>query len=215
MSSLSATDRIGAQIRDDILTGRLRPGERLNEVELAARFGVSRNTLRDSVKQLVLSGLAILRPNAGCTVRELTEADARDIYRVRRTLEAAGVMASSGVPRERLELLQIAAAASRNFAADLRWRETGTESLRFHRILVGFLGSPRLDTFFDNILAQLRLVFAVMSDEANFQQQWIERDQELADLLTQGNRSFAAARLAQYLDESEALVVDTIRAEVA
>ena len=54
--------------------------------------------------------------------------------------------------------------------------KVGTASLRFHQALVALLGSHRIDAFFRVTIAQLRLAFAVMTDEAEFQAPWVARD---------------------------------------
>jgi len=211
-AGLLAPDRIAAELRDDIVRGRLLPGSRLKDAELAERFGVSRNTLRDAVRTLVSDGLVVTRVNAGSSVRVLTEDDARDIYGVRRALETSAIEASSRVPAARFEAIEDALDGARRAVDEERWRDLGTASLGFHRAIVGLHGSPRLDAFFTNILAQLRLVFSVMPDESSFQLQWIDLDREIADHIVSGRRREASSALLAYLDRSESLIIDTIRA---
>jgi DNA-binding GntR family transcriptional regulator len=213
--SLAAADRIAMALRDDIMTGLLLPGTRLKDAQLAERFDVSRNTLREAVRLLVTAGLAVTRRNAGSAVREVSEADAREIYAVRRTLELAGVQASSAAPADRLGSVRAAVASSQQACAQQRWSDVGTASLGFHRAIVSLNGSARIDQFFSNNLAQLRLVFAVMSDEAEFQMQWVDRDAAIAEHLLGGRRREAAAALSQYLADSEALIIDAIRASAS
>lgn len=210
--TLAAADRIAMALRDDIVTGLLLPGTRLKDAQLAERFEVSRNTLREAVRQLVTAGLAVTRRNAGSTVRQVSEADAREIYAVRRTLELAGVQASSAAGADRLGPVRAAVLGSQRARAEQRWADVGTASLGFHRALVSLNGSARIDEFFSNNLAQLRLVFAVMPDEAEFQMQWVDRDAAIAEHLFGGRRQEAAAALSQYLADSEALIIDAIRA---
>ena len=63
---------IAARLRDDILAGRVAPGERLpNETALAGRFGVNRHTLRQAVQALVREGHLNVRQGSGTFVREL------------------------------------------------------------------------------------------------------------------------------------------------
>lgn len=207
----STAERVAAALRDDIIHGRLKPGMRLKDAELAARFDVSRNTLRDAVKQLSHDGLITSRRNAGGAVRQLSEADVRDIYAVRRTLEASGITASSRLPEEQLGGLSVAIREASRAVSDERWGELSTASLQFHQALVALNGSERLDRFFANILAQLRLAFAVMVNESEFQLQWLERDRQIARLVLAGQRNEANAVLARYLDDSEAIIIDTIR----
>lgn len=72
-------------------------------------------------------------------------------------------------------------------------------------------GSERVDRFFASLAAQLRLAFAVMPDEAEFQALWVDRDRTIADLLLAGRRESAEAELLAYLADSEASVIDAIR----
>jgi len=62
------SDGLRRQLADEIITGQLRPGERLDERELAARFGLSRTPVREALRQLAAIGLAELRPHRGVIV---------------------------------------------------------------------------------------------------------------------------------------------------
>ncbi|TFD49883.1 GntR family transcriptional regulator [Cryobacterium sp. Hh7] len=208
-------DRVAVALRAEILHGRLLPGTRLKDAQLAAQFQVSRNTLRDAIRQLTSDGLVTTQLHIGSAVRNLTEDDARDIYAVRRTLETAAILGSSRATREQLTSISRAVSLASDANHNSRWRDVGTASLEFHQALVGLCGSPRLDAFFANILAQLRLVFSVMPDESGFQGEWIERDAQLASLILAGRRADAAAELDRYLETSEALIIDAIRASRA
>ena len=208
-------ERIAAALREDIFAGRLLPGTRLKDADLAARFDVSRNTARDAVRHLDADGLVSTRLNAGSAVRRLSEDDARDIYSIRRVLELSGIEASSRVPRPELDRVSDALDAAGAAVDEERWGDLSTASLQFHRALVSLNGSARLDNFFGVILAQLRLVFAVMPDESAFQRQWIDRDRDIAALVASGRRREASAALSSYLNESESLIIDTIRATQA
>jgi DNA-binding GntR family transcriptional regulator len=212
LSEVHTADRVATELRSEILRGHLLPGSRLKDAQLAAQFRVSRNTVREALRLLVADGLVVTRLHAGSSVRRVSEHDVRDIYRVRRTIEIAAVLDSSHASEAGLravsEALDLAAAAAR----EALWQDAGTASLVFHQAIVGLCDSERLNAFFANILAQLRLVFAVMPDEPAFQRQWVHRDRRIADLLLGGRRSDAAAELARYLDDSEALVIDAIRA---
>src|SRR6202158_526809 len=81
------------ELRQSIIAGRLAPGSRLIERELIAMMGVSRTVIRDALRQLESEGLIAIIPNKGPVVRELTLAEAKDLYSIRAVLEglAAGV----------------------------------------------------------------------------------------------------------------------------
>jgi DNA-binding GntR family transcriptional regulator len=75
------------ELRQSIIAGRLAPGARLVERELIAMMGVSRTVVREALRQLESEGLISIIPNKGPVVRELTVAEARDLYSIRAVLE--------------------------------------------------------------------------------------------------------------------------------
>lgn len=209
--STAAAVQIRDALRHDILGGLFLPGARLKEQVLSEKYRVSRNTVRDGIRLLAADGLVTTQRNAGSAVTSLSESDVRDIYAVRRALEIPAVLASATTSSTELRRLrdvcdETLAAANRG-----EWSAAGTRSLLFHQAIVGLHASERLSTFFENILAQLRLVFFVMNDEPGFQRVWPARDVDIADLIIRGRREEAAALMKQYLNDSEAMIVDALR----
>lgn len=78
-------------IRAEIVQGGLRPGQRLIERELCEELDVSRNTLREALRQLEAEGFITITPHKGPTVTVLTDAEARQVYEVREALECMAV----------------------------------------------------------------------------------------------------------------------------
>ena len=74
-------------LRTSIVEGRLAPGSRLIERELIDMLGVSRTVVREALRQLESEGLIDVVPNKGAVVRELTLAEANDLYAIRAVLE--------------------------------------------------------------------------------------------------------------------------------
>lgn len=75
-------------LREAILTGRYRPGERLVQDELADAFGISRIPLREALRRLEGEGLVLMSPNRGAIVRPLGPKDVVDLYDLRLALES-------------------------------------------------------------------------------------------------------------------------------
>ncbi|YCH06380.1 GntR family transcriptional regulator [Arthrobacter sp. alpha11c] len=210
-SPLSAAEFVQSDLRREITEGRLVPGERLVDSSLADRYGVSRNTVRDALRLLTADGLVASIRNAGSSVRSLEVEDVRDIYTARRLVEGAAVIQSARATEEQLAHLDAVANATERFIIERNWNDAGTSSLAFHQALVQLANSTRVNAFFENLVAQLRLAFAFMPDERRFQRQWSARDREIADRILSGQRDEADALLMRYLNESEAMVLDGIR----
>ena len=101
-------DRLRDQLEQDIVTGALRPGERLDEQSLAARFGVSRTPIREALMQLATAGLIELQPRRGAFVASLSLKDVIERFEVMAALEGTcGALAARRITEpERLALLE-------------------------------------------------------------------------------------------------------------
>lgn len=95
-------DMIREVLSDRIVHGILRPGEALDEMGLAAEFGVSRTPVREALRQLESIGLALSRPHRGTIVTNISERELHDIFRVMAELEAlcAHLSAEAMTPAE-------------------------------------------------------------------------------------------------------------------
>lgn len=101
-------------IREQIMNGALRPGQRLIERELCAQLDVSRNTLREAYRQLEAEGFVEIRPHKGPSVRRITAREARSLYELRRALEGLAIrLFTERADREQLRGLEEAFAALR------------------------------------------------------------------------------------------------------
>jgi DNA-binding GntR family transcriptional regulator len=83
-----ATERLKDQIENEIAAGRLLPGDRLDEVTLAARYGVSRTPIREALHALAASGLIDVRPHRGATVVDIGPDRLLEMFEVMAELEA-------------------------------------------------------------------------------------------------------------------------------
>lgn len=95
------------RIITEIRAGKLRPGDRLTETDLAARFGISRTPVREAIRQLESDGLVSHVPRVGATIRKLDYAEISELYDMRTVLEGTAARfaarAASAVELEELE----------------------------------------------------------------------------------------------------------------
>lgn len=88
---LPLRDVVFNTLRQAILRGELKPGERLMEIQLANKLGVSRTPIREAIRKLELEGLVLMIPRRGAEVAEITERNLRDVLEVREALEELSV----------------------------------------------------------------------------------------------------------------------------
>jgi DNA-binding GntR family transcriptional regulator len=102
-------DAVVDGIRDMILKGHLKPGDRLRQDELADTFGVSTMPIREALRQLQAEGLVIFRPRRGAIVASLSVSEYEEIYRIREALETLACRWAAEdfdrIPIDRLKLL--------------------------------------------------------------------------------------------------------------
>ena len=95
------------KLQRDILTGKLKPGQKLTEQQLCKTYGVSRTPVREALRQLELEGLVKIIPNKGAYVTGITPKDVHDIYMIRSTLEGmCARWATEHITPEQIEQLE-------------------------------------------------------------------------------------------------------------
>lgn len=106
----AASARVASYLRDAILGGELRPGDRIRQEDIAARFGASRLPVREALRMLEAEGLTEHEPNKGARVPRLTQHEVEVVYRMREKLEPLALSESLSsldeAAHERLEDLQ-------------------------------------------------------------------------------------------------------------
>lgn len=88
---LPLRDVVFNTLRQAILKGELKPGERLMEIALSNRLGVSRTPVREAIRMLELEGLVTMIPRKGAQVAQISEQDLDDVLEVRLGLEELAV----------------------------------------------------------------------------------------------------------------------------
>jgi DNA-binding GntR family transcriptional regulator len=150
-------ERVTADLRQEIIAGSLRPGDRLVERELAERFGVSRVPVREAIRALVAEGFVHFETPRRTVVRRLTPNDVKELFELREALEvyAAGLAASRATPQdlaEVRELLDRAAAATEAGDAELI---TDLNS-RLHDRIVAMAANSLLTEALEPVAGRLR-----------------------------------------------------------
>src|SRR5436190_3117591 len=90
-------ETVAEQLREAIIAGELRPGDKLLETELADEFGVSRGPIREALRELSREGLVVDLPRRGTVVSTATLGDLIEVYDVRESLETFA--AAQGIGR--------------------------------------------------------------------------------------------------------------------
>lgn len=153
---LPLRDVVFHTLREAILRGDLQPGERLMELQLAAKLGVSRTPIREAIRMLEQEGLAVTMPRKGAEVAKMTLKGMEDVLEIRGALdELASQLACERITAEQLERLNM---RKLDFEASLK---TGNLKLiaeadvNFHDVIYEATGNPKLVSLLNNLREQI------------------------------------------------------------
>ena len=159
----TAAQQVAAGLASRIVAGAFPPGDRLRESAIASELGVARNTVREAVRILELSGLVRHVVNRGAVVISPTPDKVEALYTARERLETAAVSRPAG--ESELAALRTAYDELVEAAASHEVLRIVDVDLAFHSAIVSMLHSTRLDEFYAELMVELRFYLTVLSLE--------------------------------------------------
>lgn len=208
---LPANDVVAA-LQEDIVLGRLAPGARLVEEELAERFRTKRHVLREAFVELERFGLIERRRNRGASVRSLTPDDVAQIYAVREILERAAA-AQIPLPLARKAYQGIESAQRRHDAAV----EAGDgkavfrANFEFHDALFAACGNPYLAAAIDDFRRKTHVVWSYAIVKPEYFRNAQREHRAMLKALRGGDRKRLIELCAAHLDISRQAYLQTHR----
>jgi DNA-binding GntR family transcriptional regulator len=187
--SVSAGDRVAAQLRERILDGQLAAGRRLVEGDLVETYGAARHTVRAALKALQNEGLVEIVPNRGARVAGLDAQAIQALYELRAALEVEAAhlaLAKHGdlLPPSVHEAAEVLARACRR--ARPSWPTVSRAHADLHTAIVRAARSPRIEAVHDQLTAQTRLFLLLVRPHYTFARLAEEHLQLIADLERDG-----------------------------
>lgn len=207
---LPLRDVVFNTLREAILKGELKPGERLMELQLAAKLGVSRTPIREAIRMLEQEGLAVTIPRKGAEVAKMTEKDMEDVLQVREALDmlAASIACELITEEALLELVQ----AMEDFEKSIETKEVkkiAEMDERFHDIIYQATGNPKLVNILNNLREQMyRYRVEYLKDESHYPL-LLEEHREIVEAFGQKDKSKVSACMSKHV-ENQAVAVKAI-----
>ena len=169
---LPLRDVVFNTLRKAILKGELKPGERLMEIALADKLGVSRTPIREAMRKLELEGLVVMVPRKGAQVANITEKDLNDVLEVRIALENMAIeKACARMTQEDIRELERAAEEFQHITAGGSLVEMAEADEEFHEKIYRSSGNDRLMQVLSNLREQIyRYRIEYLKDEDARQQ---------------------------------------------
>lgn len=197
------------RLRDMAIAYELKPGERLSEIELAQRLGVSRTPVREALARLVTDGF-LLPASRGFVRRPLDVQETLDLYEARLAIERECLrLALQRATPEQVAEARAFLANSRQVPADAPVRELVALDEAFHLRIAQMAGNAELVRLLDNLNQRIRFVRWLAMERvgrASTQRQ----HRALLDALAAGDASAAQAGLEQHIGLRREQVVEAI-----
>ena len=153
---LPLRDVVFNTLRRAILKGELKPGERLMEIALADKLGVSRPPIREAIRKLELEGLVVMAPRKGAKVASITERDLNDVLEVRKGMEVLAIsLACKRITGEELEKLETIEQSFQKLIESGNLTELAEMDVKFHDTIYQATNNQRLVQLLNNLREQM------------------------------------------------------------
>ncbi len=211
---LPLRDVVFKTLRKGILTGELKPGERLMEIHLAKRLGVSRTPIREAIRKLELEGLVTMIPRRGAEVANITEKNLQDVLEVRQALESLAIeLACERITEEKKQELEKRLCQVETAVHTGDTGAIASADVAFHDAIVEASGNVRLTQLVSNLGEQMyRYRFEYIKDVSKHPQIMQEHRMMFESIMEKDKRK-AAQTVKTHIDNQEEAIMRKIKKE--
>lgn len=209
---LPLRDVVFHTLREAILKGELKPGERLMELQLASKLGVSRTPIREAIRMLELEGLAVTKPRKGAEVARMTEKDMEDVLKIRKALDELAVgLACDNITEEELKQMYV---ALKNFEESARSgdvKQIAQADVEFHDSIYQAADNPKLVTMLNNLREQMYRYRVEYLKNESIYPRLIEEHQGIYDGLKRKDKEAVVEIVSHHVENQEIVVKNIIQ----
>jgi DNA-binding GntR family transcriptional regulator len=211
-SYLPLRDIVFNTLRQAILKGELAPGERLMEVSLAQKLGVSRTPVREAIRKLELEGLVLMIPRRGAEVARISEKNLRDVLEVRRGLEDLAIeLACARITDSQIVELKKANVNFENSLTSNDVTAIAEADERFHEIIYKAAGNEKLVLVINNIKEQMYRYRLEYIKDGTKRQKLVSEHKEIVAALERRNLQEAQELMRNHIENQEITVKNNIK----
>ncbi|MCI6060796.1 MAG: GntR family transcriptional regulator [Dorea sp.] len=209
---LPLRDVVFNTLRQAILRGELKPGERLMEIQLANKLGVSRTPIREAIRKLELEGLVLMIPRKGAEVADISEKSLRDVLEVRKALEELAVqLACDKITKEEIEDLKKAAEDFKKILKSRDITEIAEADVRFHDIIFMATDNQKLVQLLNNLREQMYRFRVEYLKNEEVHPQLIAEHEKIIEHIMERDKAKASAIVSEHINNQVEGVIDIIR----
>ena len=205
---LPLRDVVFNTLRQAILTGEMKPGERLMEIHLANKLGVSRTPIREAIRKLELEGLVIMIPRRGAEVAQITWKNLKDVLEVRKALDVLAIeLACERMTQEELQKLCKACEAFKDATKNGDLRKIAESDVALHDIIVYSTRNNRLIQLVNNLSEQMyRYRFEYIKDVSQHER-LVKEHNDMYEGILKENKKAATDAVRRHIDNQEEAII--------
>jgi DNA-binding GntR family transcriptional regulator len=199
-------------LREAIISGMLRPSERLMEIQLAEEMGVSRTPVREAIRKLELEGLVVMIPRKGAYVAGMSIKDIADVFEIRGALEGlAAELASERATDEELEVMEryLVKISEEIENGDLsKVVETDTD---FHTLIYEASRNARLSQIINNLREQIQRFRTTSLSFPGRMKVALEEHRKIVEALSSRDGELARKLAQEHIENAENTMMGMIQ----
>ena len=209
---LPLRDVVFNTLREAILKGELKPGERLMELQLAAKLGVSRTPIREAIRMLEQEGLAVTVPRKGAEVAKMTEKDMEDVLQIRAALDELAVqLAVEKITKEQLSVLEEARMAFEQSIQTGNVKKIAQADVMFHDAIYQATDNAKLVIMLNNLREQMyRYRVEYLKDKTTYPT-LLEEHKAITEGLRKRDKNQVSERMRDHVKNQAEAVKNMIR----
>ena len=209
---LPLRDVVFNTLRQAILKGELEPGERLMEIQLAERLGVSRTPIREAIRKLELEGLVLMIPRKGAEVAKISENNLRDVLEVRRSLEELAIdLACQRITEEELAQLNKAEVDFKAAIENGDAMQIAQTDENFHEIIYNSTKNQKLVQILNNLREQMYRYRLEYIKDADKRQILMVEHEHILKALTLRHIQEAKMAVREHIDNQEITILKNLK----
>ena len=209
---LPLRDVVFLTLRKAILRGELAPGERLMELQLSERLGVSRTPIREAMRKLELEGLVVMVPRKGAEVAKISERSLKEVLEVRRALEELAVeLACERMTEEEFKKLKKACIAFEHVSNSNDLIDVAQKDEEFHDVIYKATNNSKLILLINNLREQMYRYRLEYIKDKEKRQELVEEHKHIVNVLSQKNVEEAKIAVKEHIDNQEMTVTKNLK----
>uniref|UniRef100_A0A7C5V5U8 GntR family transcriptional regulator n=1 Tax=Caldicellulosiruptor owensensis TaxID=55205 RepID=A0A7C5V5U8_9FIRM len=201
------------KLRDMIVNGDLRPGERLMEIKLAEMLGVSRTPIREAIRKLELEGLVVMLPRKGAYVADISKKEIMDVLEIRAALDklAAGLAAQRMTKSEKEQLKKVFASFEKNFKSG-NIEGMINDDIRLHDLIYLGAKNEKLQHIINNLREQItRFRIIYLKEIYRKSENLLKEHKEIVEAIISGDVEKAQKIAEEHIKNQEIELVNSLK----